>query len=136
MIRRPHRSTRTDTLFPYPTRFRFRPGRVVNDFDAPAIISLQVPQLQDSDRVVTEVRRAIHGGFHYDYTTIYWTGARTPAISENAVYKFPNNAWRDGVTVWIDDDVDHLMIVPFVFRWGKMELDSAVVRKYRAPPPN
>src|SRR3546814_13831775 len=68
----------------------------------------------------TTLLRSIHGGFHYDYTTIYWTGARTPTISENAVYKFPNNAWRDGVTVWIDDDVDHLMIVPFVFRWGKI----------------
>ncbi|MDQ2703073.1 MAG: glycosyltransferase family 39 protein [Pseudomonadota bacterium] len=113
-----------------------RPGRVVNDVDAPAVIKLQVPRLQDSARVVTEVRLAMHGGFHYDYTTVYWTGARTPAISENAVYKFPNHAWRDGVTVYIDDDVDHLMIVPFVFRWGKMELDSAVVKKYRVPPPS
>src|SRR3546814_900496 len=43
-----------------------RPGRVVNDVDAPAIISLQVPRLQDSDRVVTEVRLAIHGRFHSD----------------------------------------------------------------------
>lgn len=112
-----------------------RPGRVVNDVDAPPVIKLEVPLLGGDGRIVTEVRLNIHGGFHYDYTTVYWTGARTPAISENTVYKVPNNAWRHGVTVYIDDDVDHLMIVPFMFRWAKMDLDSVVVKKYRLPPP-
>src|SRR3546814_461529 len=34
MIRRPPRSTRTDTLFPYTTLFRSRPGAAVGDRDA------------------------------------------------------------------------------------------------------
>jgi hypothetical protein len=111
-----------------------RPGRVVNDVDAPPIIHVPVPRLGGGGRIVTEVTLAIHGGYPYDYTTIYWTGARTPSISEDAVYKVPNNAWRRGVTVYIDDDVDGLMVVPFVFRWSKMDLDSVLVRKYRLPP--
>src|SRR3546814_15035496 len=36
MIRRPPRSTRTDTLFPYTTLFRSRALRATNDMRAPA----------------------------------------------------------------------------------------------------
>lgn len=111
-----------------------RPGRVFNDRDGPAIVKLPVPRLGGSGRIVTEVRLDIHGGYPFDYTTIYWTGAHTPAISEDAVYRVPNNAWRRSVTVYIDDDVDGLMFVPFVFHGGKMDLDAAVVTKYRLQP--
>lgn len=110
-----------------------RPGRVVNDVDGPVIVDMKIPRLGGSDRIVTEVQLNIHGGFPYDYTTVYWTGARTPSISEDAVYRVPNNAWRQGVTVYIDDDVETLRFVPFVFRWSKMDLDSVGVKKYRLP---
>lgn len=108
------------------------PGRLFNNVDAPAIIKLDIPRL-GGERVVTEVQLDIKGGFYFDKTTIYWKGAKTPEISENAYYSYPTNPLRTGQTVYIDDDVDHLMIVPFMFRWAKFDADKVVVRKYRAP---
>lgn len=70
------------------------------------------------------------GGFLYDYTTIYWKGAKTADFSENGYYRVPTNPWRDSVTVYIDDDVNGLMIVPYVFRWATFEVRSARIRKY------
>lgn len=108
-----------------------RPGRVMNNVDAPPIIKISIPQLGGSAAVVTEVTLNIKGGFYFDRTTVYWTGTRTPTISENAYYKYPTNPLISRNRMYIDEDVDHLMIVPFVFRWGKMDLDSVIVRKYR-----
>lgn len=110
-----------------------RPGRLYNSADGPAIIKLDIPKLGGA-RVVTEVQLFIQGGYYFDRTTIYWRGTNTPEITENAHYRFPNNPLRTTHTIYIDDDVEHLMVVPFVFRWGKFNVDKVVVRKYVAPP--
>src|SRR3546814_17147517 len=41
MIRRPPRSTRTDTLFPYPTRFRS-----ISEYAQAALGPIRIPELQ------------------------------------------------------------------------------------------
>src|SRR3546814_16735324 len=52
MIRRPPRSTRTDTLFPYTTLVRSYPGQVARLFEAATLLGLPVKlhadQLSDS----------------------------------------------------------------------------------------
>src|SRR3546814_8741766 len=44
MIRRPPRATRTDTLFPYTTRFRSRRDEEPSGFDAREYVGLRRPQ--------------------------------------------------------------------------------------------
>jgi hypothetical protein len=110
-----------------------RPGRLYNSVDAPAIIKLDIPKLGGA-RLVTEVQLDIQGDYYFDRTTIYWRGTHTPKITENAHYKLPNNPLRTTNTIYIDDDIGHLMIVPFEFRWAKFTVDKVVIRKYVAPP--
>src|SRR3546814_1367100 len=65
MIRRPPRSTRTDTLFPYTTLFRSRRGRQARPDRGVAEVSLQ-PQRDDQrdgeERGVREYQRDRAGG--------------------------------------------------------------------------
>src|SRR3546814_18410380 len=65
MIRRPPRSTRTDTLFPYPTLFRSRwrieHAQIIDPADIARFAQLKViasmqPVHQPSDRVMAEAR--------------------------------------------------------------------------------
>src|SRR3546814_4491805 len=51
MIRRPHRSTRTDTLFPYTTLFRSDGC----DASAPANIQVTVEKVRSSEGLITAV---------------------------------------------------------------------------------
>src|SRR3546814_1463856 len=67
MIRRPPRSTRTDTLFPYTTLFRsYRFGTPVHYDPMPTLRAVDVPQLwalggQDIDAPAGETARRIKG---------------------------------------------------------------------------
>src|SRR3546814_2803778 len=49
MIRRPPRSTRTDTLFPYTTLFRSRPGSWRRCHDGPQIGRLEKAETRTAD---------------------------------------------------------------------------------------
>jgi hypothetical protein len=102
-----------------------------NDIDGPAIVNLDVaPVSTHGARIVTKVTLRMSGGYLYDYSTIYWTGAHTPAISENDVYKFPNSFFAKSRSVYIDDDVTHLMFVPYVFHGGSFVINAIEIRKY------
>jgi len=114
-----------------------------NNVDAPPILDVDVPSLslavptvhgagiqRDNDRIVTRVRLVFSGGFYIDNMIIYWTGKSSKEINENKVYKFPVNIWSDAITVYIDDDVSRLMIVPFEFRWARIHMKTAVITKY------
>src|SRR3546814_3235126 len=54
MLRRPPRSTRTDTLFPYTTLFRSRAGRAVAvlPFDRGCLCLVRIRQAKPADRQV------------------------------------------------------------------------------------
>lgn len=80
---------------------------------------------------MTEVNLNIQGGYIHDYMTIYWTGKNTKEISENTVYKFPINRFEKSQKIYIDDDVNFLMIVPAVFRGGSFTIDSVQIQKYK-----
>ncbi|MEK4880122.1 MULTISPECIES: ArnT family glycosyltransferase [Paenibacillus] len=97
---------------------------------APSIIKVHDELLND-DRIVTEVDLNIQGGYIHDYMTIYWTGKNTKEISENTVYKFPINRFEKSQKIYIDDDVNFLMIVPAVFRGGSFTIDSVQIQKYK-----
>ncbi len=106
-------------------------GVFVNNIDGPAIVKVADSLIPNqTNKIVTKVTLTMCGGYLYDYTTIYWTGAKTKSISEDEVYKVPTNAFTKIRTVYIDDDVDHLMIVPYVFRGGSFVIQSIEIQKY------
>lgn len=104
-----------------------------NDVNAPAIIRLEVESKEgsDNDKIASEINLNIQGGYLFDYMTIYWTGKNTPEITENSVYKFPINAQQKNHKIYIDDDVQSLMLVPAVYSGGEFKVDSIEVKKYR-----
>ncbi|MDY8095879.1 glycosyltransferase family 39 protein [Paenibacillus polymyxa] len=108
-------------------------GKYKNDVDAPAIIKVSDNLLNDSikKQIVTEVSINIQGGYLYDYMTVYWTGRNTQEISENNVYKFPISKLEKSQKIFIDDDVNFLMVVPAVFRGGEFKVDSIEINKYK-----
>jgi hypothetical protein len=81
-------------------------------------------------KVASVVTMNMQGGYLFDYTTIYWSGVKADKISEYMVYKFPNNMFISSRTVVIDDDVMHLLIVPYVFRGARFHISSIVIKKY------
>src|SRR3546814_8152931 len=87
MIRRPPRSTRTDTLFPYPTLFRsrVRKGQVLARLD-PALLKADEAQLRASyDQAEANRQRALSlqasGGVSDQDVLQYVTQARTAAAA-------------------------------------------------------
>src|SRR3546814_14951417 len=60
MIRRPPRSTRTDTLFPYPTLFRSRLARAVAQMD-PEKFTAALPKAQRKGRIFVDYLRNQRG---------------------------------------------------------------------------
>src|SRR3546814_9346371 len=87
MIRRPPRSTRTDTLFPYPTLFRsrVRKGPVLARLD-PALLKADEAQLRASDdQAEANRQRALSlqasGGVSDQDVLQYVTQARTAAAA-------------------------------------------------------
>src|SRR3546814_16618888 len=59
MIRRPPRSTRTDTLFPYTTLFRSR--QVTNDWFKPAVVGKRQPRIDELADLYIERMRSLGG---------------------------------------------------------------------------
>src|SRR3546814_19989995 len=59
MIRRPPRSTRTDTLFPYTTLFRSRRGRVETEVVEASVIRIQPAHLSAQHGGLAQQRAAL-----------------------------------------------------------------------------
>lgn len=106
-------------------------------WDGIPILHVQVPESQASlseNSVITKVELDMPGGYLYDYCTVYWTGSHTPEISENDVYgRFPRTSLNGKQTVYIDDNVSSLMIVPCVFRGTEFSINSIRITKYQVP---
>src|SRR3546814_13103622 len=86
MIRRPPRSTRTDTLFPYPTLFRSIRSKLASDLDARAAETVLAQARQALVRAEGQRVLLVHAlallagqGAHY-YATIRPTAIRLDAI--------------------------------------------------------
>lgn len=101
------------------------------------ILHVQVPESQASlseNSVITKVELDMPGGYLYDYCTVYWTGSHTPEISEDDVYgRFPRTSLNGKQTVYIDDNVSSLMIVPCGFRGTEFSINSIRITKYQVP---
>ena len=110
-------------------------GKYKNDVNAPAIIKVNGSLTNESydKKIVTEVNINIQGGYLFDYMTVYWTGRKTEELTENAVYKFPINLFEKSQKIYIDDDVESLMIVPAVFRGGVFDVNYIEIKKYGVP---
>ena len=106
-------------------------------WDATPILNIAVPAIegyQGGKDIVTKVELNLPGGYLYDGCTVYWTGERTPEISEDCVYgKFPRNAFQGAQTVYIDDNVESLMVVPCTFRGSKFSVENIKITKYLVP---
>ncbi|WP_127487274.1 glycosyltransferase family 39 protein [Paenibacillus ehimensis] len=103
-----------------------------NDVNAPIIIRVNDKLMEGPNKnIASEVTLNIQGGYVFDLMTVYWTGRKTPEISENNFYKFPINPFQRSHKIYIDDDIKSLMIVPAVFRGGKFKLDSIEIQKYQ-----
>jgi hypothetical protein len=107
-------------------------GWVRNHVNETAILRLDIPA-SGKDRVVTKVTIRAEGGFLFDYTTMYWTGSKTTDFNESAAYRVPSGRFIDEVTLYVDEDVTHLLLVPRVFRWGAFKVHGMKVEKYRVP---
>lgn len=106
-------------------------GKFENHVDAPIIIRLSDSESVDSKvNTISEVNIKIQGGYLFDYMTVYWTGDKTKEISENSVYRFPINPFEIEQNIYIEENVNSLMIVPAVFRGGSFEFDKITIKKY------
>src|SRR3546814_8555977 len=87
MIRRPPRSTRTDTLFPYPTLFRsrVRKGQVLARLDPALLKADEAPLRASYDQAEANRQRALSlqasGGVSDQDVLQYVTQARTAAAA-------------------------------------------------------
>src|SRR3546814_17879083 len=88
MILRPPRSTRTDTLFPYPTLFRSHPGRASH------------AGMNDGTPPVSSTDRAIRGaeGESFDTQRRLWIG-EMPRLIPQFRHAFENGAMAGSVAV-------------------------------------
>lgn len=106
-------------------------------WDATPILNITVPAIegyQGGRDIVTKVELNLPGGYLYDGCTIYWTGETTPEISEDCVYgRFPRNSFQGVQTVYIDDNVESLMVVPCTFRGSKFSVENIKITKYVVP---
>src|SRR3546814_6010126 len=71
MIRRPPRSTRTDTLFPYTTRFRSPLGSVALDANTGELLATQLPGRRDANHATLAATYALHFG-EYGNALVPW----------------------------------------------------------------
>lgn len=103
-----------------------------NDDGQPIIRFVEnVPYVKGNGNVVTKLTIRSRGGHLNDFMTVYWTGKKTPEISENAVYgRFPINSLQKEHIVYIDDDVSNVLIVPAGFRTSQFELRNIQIDKY------
>ena len=106
-------------------------------YEATPIMNVTVPQvdaLNNNEKVVTKVELTIPGGKIFDAYTIYWSGEKAQAISEDDVYgRFPRNIFQSTQTVYIDDNVSSLMIVPSTVRGSTFSIEGIKITKYIVP---
>lgn len=103
--------------------------------DSPAILELPVDITnKKEEKVITKVTMRYNGGYLFDYATIYWhdgnDGIDTPKFNENKVYSYPVNLFQKTHTVYIDSDINSLIIIPYVFANNKFNFDSITIEKY------
>lgn len=111
-------------------------GELTGAWDTTPIMHIQIPTdlLQRNTNIVTKVILDIPGGYWYDNCTIYWVGDRTSEFSEACVFgRFPRNRFSSTQTVYIDENVTGLMVVPVGFRGGAFAVDGIQVTKYLVP---
>src|SRR3546814_620178 len=108
MIRRPPRSTRTDTLFPYTTLFRSLSATGLQSIEATSFVSPKwVPQLADAAEVFTGIARK--PGVHYPALVPNEKGydrAREVGVEEIAVFTAASEAFnRTNINASIDESL-------------------------------
>lgn len=106
-----------------------------NCVDAPSIIKLDC-QTVSNDQAVTKVTLNIQGGYLSDYMTVYWKKPDMDVMNEDHVYHFPIHKFQKKQVVYIDGDVDSLMIVPACFRGSEFEFSSIIVEKVKVKQNN
>lgn len=52
-------------------------------------------------------------------------------MDENHMFKFPINCFEKKKTIFVDGNVNNIMVVPVCFSKGKFSIDSIVITKYK-----
>lgn len=99
-----------------------------NNKEAASKIKLEC-QVIGRERVATKVNINIQGGYASDYMTVYWKEPGMDTMDGNHVYRFPIHIFQKRRIIYIDGDIDSLLIVPAEFRGGKFKYESIVVEK-------
>ena len=97
----------------------------------PGIFILKLGSREGS--AITRVAVNMKGGAPYDYTTLYWTTAETPGMSESHFYKAPRFWFKERQVFYIDADTKELILLPSVLQGNEFTLHSVRVTKYRLP---
>lgn len=105
-------------------------GKYINDGSATSIINGNCNDLLD-DNVVSKIELNIKGGYVYDYSVIYWKTDNMEEMDENHMFKFPINCFEKKKTIFVDGNVNNIMVVPVCFSKGKFSIDSIVITKYK-----
>lgn len=100
----------------------------VNNKEYASKIMMECPTVQ-SESIVTKVNINIQGGYLSDYMTVYWKEPGMENMDESHVYRFPIHIFQKNRIVYLDGDIDSLMIVPVNFRGGKFNFESITVEK-------
>lgn len=99
-----------------------------NNKEATSKITLEC-QVVEREKVATKVYINIQGGYVSDYMTVYWKEPGRDTMDGNHVYRFPIHIFQKNRVVYIDGDIDSLLIVPAEFRGGKFKYESIIVEK-------
>ena len=103
--------------------------------DGPMIMYFDVPLIEDGndlENIVTKIVVHFAGGPLIDRMTLYWTGRKTAAISEEAVFGGVYRSFlSDSYTFYVPEDVARIMYVPVLVRGGTIRYDGIDIVKYR-----
>lgn len=109
-----------------------------------AIIQLQ--GLEDDEEpapdadIITRVTLDVDGGNLYDFSTVYWLTDDITSWSEDYVYSIPRSSLpllsANKPELFIDGDVNALLIVPALFRGNEIRINRVIVEKYRVSVPS
>ena len=100
--------------------------------NAPMSFDINIdPTSNNKENIITEVTINGHGGYPFDYMTIYWKNNNDNQFAENRCYNFPVNVFEKSQNFFIDGDVTKLFIVPAKFRGGTYCLSNISFKKYK-----
>ncbi len=89
--------------------------------------------------IVTKISLDVDGGNLYDFSTVYWLTDDITSWSEDYVYSIPRSSLpllsANQPELFIDGDVNALLIVPALFRGNEIRINRIVVEKYRVTTP-